>query len=127
MRPPPREAPGLGLLDREPFPQAAAGEHVPDAGLERPGGEGIRLVDAFRLHPPHRQYIHGLTEAARQAAARGSIVLVGRGAGHLITDSPNVLHLRLVAPSEWRAQRMALREGWTFEEALARVTEEDRN
>src|SRR5439155_21560940 len=70
---------------------------------------------------------HGLTKAARQAAARGNIVLVGRGTGQLIADAPNVLHVRLVAPREWRARRMAQREGWTFEHALARCTEEDRN
>jgi cytidylate kinase len=67
-----------------------------------------------------------LTEAARQAAARGKVVLVGRGTGHLLSDMPNVLHLRLVAAKEWRVRRMMAREGWTQEHALARCTEEDR-
>jgi cytidylate kinase len=39
---------------------------------------------------------------------------------------PNVFHLRLVADREWRARRMAGREGWTFELALARCIEQDR-
>jgi cytidylate kinase len=114
------------LLDRELLHRAAAIEHLPDAELERLDEKAVSFADRFRLHPPHEKYIHGLREAARQAAARGNVVLVGRGTGHLIDDAPNVLHMRLVAPREWRARRMAEKEGWTSEQALARCTEEDR-
>ncbi len=120
------ESLGWELLDRELLHRAAAVEHLPDAELERLDEKAISLADRFRLHPPHQQYIHGLREAARQAAAKGNVVLVGRGTGQLIDDTPNVLHLRLVAPKEWRARRMSQREGWTYEHALARCTEEDR-
>jgi cytidylate kinase len=120
------ESLGWELLDRELLHRAAAVEHLPDAELERLDEKAISLADRFRLHPPHQQYIHGLREAARQAAAKGNVVLVGRGTGQLIDDTPNVLHLRLVAPKEWRARRMSQREGWTYEHALVRCTEEDR-
>jgi cytidylate kinase len=118
---------GWEQLDRELLHRAAEVEHVPDADLERLDEKAVGLADRFSLHPPHQKYIHGLREAARQAAARGNVVLVGRGTGQLIDDTPNVLHLRLVAPREWRARRMAQREGWDIEHALARCTEEDRN
>jgi cytidylate kinase len=121
------EALGWELLDRELLHQAAALENLPDAELERLDEKAISLADRFRLNPPHAKYLHGLREAARQAAAKGNVVLVGRGTGFLIDDTPNVLHLRLVAPREWRARRMAQKEGWTSEYALARCTEEDRN
>jgi cytidylate kinase len=120
------EALGWELLDRELLHQAAAVEHLPDAELERLDEKTISLADRFRLHPPHEKYLHGLREAARQAAERGKVVLVGRGVECLIADTPNVLHLRLVAPREWRARRMAQCEGWTFEQALGRCTQEDR-
>jgi cytidylate kinase len=120
------EALGWELLDRQLLHQAAAVEHLPDAELERLDEKAITLADRFRLHPPHQRYIHGLTEAARQAAARGNVVLVGRGTGQLLHDLPNVFHLRLTAPREWRARRMAQREGWSLDHALARCTEEDR-
>ena len=119
------QALGWELLDRELLHQAAAVEHLPDAELERLDEKAISLADRFQLHPPHQRYLHGLREAALQAAARGNVVLVGRGTGHLLADAPNVLHLRLVAPREWRSRRMAQREGWTPEKALARCTEED--
>jgi cytidylate kinase len=117
---------GWELLDRELLHRAAALEHLPDAELERLDEKAISLADRFRLHPPHEKYIHGLREAARQAATKGHVVLVGRGTGQLVADTPNVFHLRLVASREWRAQRMAQRESWTVERALARCLEEDR-
>ena len=59
------EALGWELLDRELLHQAAAVEHVPDADLERLDEKPVSTADRFRLHPPHRQYIHGLTEVVR--------------------------------------------------------------
>src|SRR5947209_13506255 len=89
------EALGWELLDRELLHRAAALEHLSDAELERLDEKAISLKDRFRLHPPHQQYIHGLTEAARQAAAKGNVVLVGRGTGQLLAGVPDVFHLRL--------------------------------
>lgn len=120
------EALGWELLDHELLHQAAAVEHVPDAELERLDEKALSMADRFRLHPPHQKYIHGITEVARQAATRGNVVLVGRGTRHLLGDTPNVLHLRLVAPRDWRVQRMARLEDWPFEQAEARCLEVDR-
>ena len=117
---------GWQLLDRELLHEAAAVEHVPDADLERLDEKAISMADRFRLHPPHQQYIHGLTEAARQAAERGNVILVGRGTRQLLGDAANCFHLRLVAPREWRVERMTARENWTPEQALARCLDVDR-
>ena len=82
------EALGWELLDRELLHQAAEVEHVPDAELERLDEKTITMADRFSLHPPHKKYLHGLTEAARQAAQRGNVVLVGRGARQLWARRP---------------------------------------
>lgn len=121
------EALGWELLDRELLHRAAAIEDVPDAELERLDEKALSLTDRLRLHPPHQRYMHGLTEAARQAAARGRVVLVGRGTRQLLGDMPDVFHLRLVAPLDWRVQRMALRERWTLEKARTRCLEVDHS
>ncbi|HEY7155062.1 MAG TPA: cytidylate kinase-like family protein [Gemmataceae bacterium] len=120
------EALGWQLLDRELLHQAAAVEQVPDTELERLDEKALSMTDRFRLHPPHQRYMHGMTEAARQAAERGKVVLVGRGTRQLLGDMPDAFHLRLVAPLDWRVQRMALREGWTMEQARTRCLEVDR-
>src|SRR6266852_5148309 len=52
---------GWELLDRELLHQAAQVEHVPDADLERLDEKALSMADRFRLHPPHQQYMHGLT------------------------------------------------------------------
>ena len=120
------ESLGWGLLDRELLHQAAQVEHVSDAELERLDEKTITMADRFSLHPPHQKYLHGLTEAARQAAQRGNVVLVGRGARQLLGETADAFHLRLVAPRDWRAQRMAELEGWSLEVAHARCLEMDR-
>jgi cytidylate kinase len=84
------------------------------------------MADRFRLHAPHQQYIHGLTEAAKQAAARGNVILVGRGTRQLVGERADCFHLRLVAPRDWRIERMARLEKWKPEQALARCLEVDR-
>jgi len=117
---------GWELLDRELLHQAAAVEHVPDADLERLDEQALSLFDRLSWHPPHQRYMHGITEVVRQAAGRGNVVLVGRGARQLLGERPNTFHLRLVAPREWRVQRMALREGWSHEQALLRCEASDR-
>jgi cytidylate kinase len=117
---------GWELLDRELLHQAAAVEHVPDAELEALDEKALGLVDRLRLHPPHERYMRGLKQAAQAAAARGSVILVGRGSRFLVGESPDVFRLRLVAPLAWRAERMAAREGWSSEEALARCVTVDR-
>jgi cytidylate kinase len=117
---------GWELLDHELLHRAAAVEHVPDAELERLDEQALSVADRFRLRPPHQKYIHGITEAARQAASRGNVVLVGRGTRHLLGDGVEAFHLRLVAPRDWRVQRMGELEGWTPDQALARCLEVDR-
>jgi cytidylate kinase len=121
------EALGWELLDRQLLHQAAEIEHLPDEELERLDEKAISAADRFRLHPPHKQYLHGLTTAATEAAARGNVVLVGRGTRQLLGETPEGLHLRLVAPREWRVARMAEREGCTVELAAARCLEVDRS
>lgn len=120
------EALGWELLDRELLHRAAEVEHVPDADLERLDEKALSMADHLRLRPPHRQYLHGLRTVVEQAAQRGNVVLVGRGARHLLGEVPGAFHLRLVAPKDWRARRMATLEGWPLDRAVAQCAETDR-
>src|SRR5262249_36321227 len=120
------EALGWEVLDRELLHQAAAIEHVPDAEIERLDEQAIRLLDRLSFQHPHKRYMHGLTEAVQRAAAKGKVVLIGRGTRQILDELPGAFHLRLVAPREWRAERMARREGWSVQHAQARCQEVDR-
>jgi cytidylate kinase len=117
---------GWKLLDRELLHEIAQVAQVPDADLERLDEKALGVVDRFRLNPLHERYLNALAEAVRVAAMRGNVVMVGRGTRHLLGDAPKTLHVRLVAPLEWRARRMAQRVGGSVEQALARCQEVDR-
>ena len=63
----------------------------------------------------------------RALANAGRAVLVGRGSVFITAGMPGGVHVRLVAPLDFRIQRMAERNRWTPEEAAVRVREIDRN
>ena len=118
---------GWELLDRELLQQAAHVERLDAAELDRLDEKPITLVERFRLYPKHQHYLEGLRKVARQAAEKGRMILVGRGTHQLLADIPGVFHLRLMAPREWRARRMAQIEGWPLQTALVRCTQEDHH
>jgi cytidylate kinase len=117
---------GWQILDRELLHEAAQIAHVPESDIERldeqPAAKGERLSSSL----VHQQYIRALTDAATQAARRGGVILVGRGARHLLGETKGAFHLRLVAPKAWRAQRVARQQGLATEEATGRCAEVDR-
>lgn len=60
------------------------------------------------------------------AHAEGSVVIIGRGGQVVLRDKPDVLHVRLIAPLEVRAERHARRAGLTPDEAREIVVRRDR-
>jgi cytidylate kinase len=64
-----------------------------------------------------------LAEVIRTLAAHGHVVLTGRG-GHLVTqDMKTALHVRLVAPREWRVHRYAHDHNLSERAAEAKIIE----
>ena len=52
-----------------------------------------------------------MREAVLEYAARGNVVIVGRGAGAILGRRPGVLRVFLHAPREWRIERVWRRSG----------------
>ena len=100
------DALGWEVLDRELLHQAAEIEHVPDAELERLDEKAVSMADRFRLHPPHQKYLHGLSEAAHQAAQRGHVVLVGAARGICWARCP------IRSTCVWSRRASGVRSGW---------------
>lgn len=116
---------GWQVLDRELVHRAAALEHVPDDEFAKLDEQSFTLLDRLIADPPWESYLSGLREAARQAAERGQVILVGRGMRHLLGNSDRHLHVRLVAPLDWRAVRGAARSGVSLDEARSRCIKVD--
>ncbi len=108
------ESPGL---DASLF-EATVGHHGDDL-------KGY-LYTTFGVRPEELFVFRRWTSAIRRLAKRGYCVLVGRGA-HLVTrELPMGLHLRIVAPFEWRVEQVRELHGLESELAHALVRRRDR-
>lgn len=63
----------------------------------------------------------------RALAAAGHAVIVGRGGNFITRQMPGAIHLRLVAPPEYRIKYTAERDNIPIHEAAERIVEIDRN
>jgi cytidylate kinase len=79
-----------------------------------------------REYPGHHGYLKLLAATATSLAARGNVVLVGRGI-HYILPRAWGIRARLVAPLSWRIGRVARINDWTQERAQKWIEETDRN
>ncbi len=73
--------------------------------------------------PGQVSIFRSLARTIRSLAAHGHVVIVGQGGAHIARELPNGLHLRIVAPREWRIAKLVARRGITHQEAL-KLTEE---
>ena len=71
-------------------------------------------------------YLETMTILIRELAARGEVVILGRGSQMLLTDMPLALHVLCVAPRKLRANRLAERDEIGMEAAMRRTAESDR-
>jgi cytidylate kinase len=71
-------------------------------------------------------YMETMTGIIRELAARGEVVILGRGSQMILADMPRALHVLCVAPRKLRANRLAERDEIGMEEAIRRAQESDR-
>jgi cytidylate kinase len=71
-------------------------------------------------------YMQTMTDIIRELAARGDVVILGRGSQMLLADMPRTLHVLCVAPRRLRANRLAERDEMGMDEAMRRTQEGDR-
>uniref|UniRef100_A0A7C3RVP7 Cytidylate kinase-like family protein n=1 Tax=Dictyoglomus thermophilum TaxID=14 RepID=A0A7C3RVP7_DICTH len=55
-----------------------------------------------------------------------NVVIVGRGGQILLRNIPHTLHLRVIAPLEFRIENIMKKKGFSKEEALKYISEKDR-
>ena len=89
------------------------------------------ILAAFtdKYYKSNRVILKTVREVIRNMAIDGCCIILGRG-GHIIaSDLTNALHIRMIAPLEWRINKIAERKGISESEAAKyiRVTEEERD
>lgn len=72
-------------------------------------------------------YNRAVEAIMEELAACGNVVIVGRAGQIILRGRPGVLHVRIVAPEDVRAERVARQQGISLDTALAQVRTSDRN
>lgn len=72
------------------------------------------------------RYVHLVQQIIRALAARGRVVIMGRGAQVILGNAPRALHVRTVAPLPVRTRRVAREGGMNEREAGRRIRRRDR-
>jgi len=80
----------------------------------------------FADYPPQVTVHRRVAETIRTLAVNGFVVVVGRGGNFVTRDLPRGFHVRLVAPLEWKVERIARLSGVKPKEAEKIITEKSR-
>jgi cytidylate kinase len=106
-------------------------DHKLSAKIERfmPEDTKFPLTDALEallgLHPINWTLKEYAKETIRKLAMKGNVIVVGRGGAIVTASLPRILHVRLVAPFDFRVQHFAEFYRVTNEEATDLVRERD--
>ena len=111
------------VLDREAeitgisLPQAAKWDEHDPTVLERIHGQG----------PQFAAFLHTSRQVLQELAAKGNVIIVGRGGNLLLRGYPSSLHVRLIAELPYRIRRV-MEVRWCSEQ-VARdiIAKSDRN
>jgi cytidylate kinase len=110
---------GRGLINRAA--RAAGAPEVALAEIDELGLLGVKPNPAAV-----RLYAQKVAEVIRELAARGDLLVVGRGGQAVLAGEPGVLHVRVTAPRPMRLQLVQERCRVTPEAAAARIDASDK-
>ena len=113
--------------------RVAMRELINQAAL-RAGAPSVALAVIDELHllgispdpEEYQAYIHSVRTVIEELAAEGSVILAGRGGQAVLRGRPGVLHVKIIAPLEIRAQRLAERHSISLQAARAQARASDR-
>ena len=120
------------VLDKELVDTLAARYHWPRAVLElldeTSSGSLSGAIATWldHTHISQEKFVHCLVNTMREAAQRGNVVIVGRGAACALHDQTG-LRVRIIAPLQFRVERFMQMHGVSYSEARRIVAQTDRN
>ncbi len=111
---------------------AGATDPVTGGGLEmvlgRTYGEAVELPsDAPRGQLDDESYLRTLTAVIKGVAARGNVVILGRGGQAILQHEPEALHVYVTASRQERIDALIRRENINAQEAERRIKYSDHN
>jgi cytidylate kinase len=115
---------GFRLVWRELINQAARRAGTPEIALA-----AIDELGLFDLSPSPKAYLayrDAVKQVVEELAEVGEVVIIGRAGQMVLKDNPSVLHVRIVAPTPVRAERIAQRTGVSLEAAFSQIEASDQ-
>jgi cytidylate kinase len=120
-----------GIFDRQLVEHTLEEHHLPKT-LAKLMPEDRRsylddVVDEILgLRPPSWELVPMIIKSVLHLADAGNVILVGRGAGVVTRNMPNVFHVRVIASLEKRIERVQKLENLSAKEAEKFITKRDR-
>ena len=115
---------GYRMVEREVINHAARRAGAPEVALAMI--DELNLLGFCPSEEACQAYIHTLQVVMEELAAGGNIVIVGRAGQVILSDCPDTIHVRLIAPAEIRTARIAERQKIPLHAAHAQMTASDR-
>ncbi len=116
---------GYRMVWRELINQAAQRCGAPEmalAAIDELGLLGVHPSKTARL-----AYIQAVERVMDELAVEGDVVIVGRASQAILHDREGAFHVRIIAPDDVRAERVALSKRVSRDAARALVTASDRS
>jgi cytidylate kinase len=112
------------LISREIINQAASRANVPEVALAT-----IDDLDLFGIRPSRKDqeaYHQAVHKMMRDIADQGEAVIIGRAGQVILRNRVDVLHIKIMAPSALRSERIAQAHSISIEAARAQVQSSDQ-
>jgi cytidylate kinase len=94
-------------------------------GIEKTAIHEVLDSLSSRYYHSDRKVKRTIVNVIRDIAERGHVIFIGRGTVAVTRDMENSLHVRLVAPLDWRISQFANRYNMTPAKAAAFIKESD--
>jgi cytidylate kinase len=113
------------VICRDLINQAAIRAGAPEVALATIDDLGLLGLRPSTL--ARQNYHIAVREMMEEYSKEGNIVIIGRAGQVILKDHPNVLHVKVIAPSTLRAKRIAQAQNISLEAAQSQVEMSDKN
>lgn len=115
---------GYRVVVRELITQAARRAGRPELALATI--DDLGLLGLKPSEQDRRAYQEAVRQVMHELAEAGGVIIVGRAGQVILSDLPQVLHVKIIAPAELRAERLAESQGISLAHAREQVKTSDR-
>jgi cytidylate kinase len=116
---------GFRVISRELINQAAIRCGEPEVALAVIDDLGL-----LGIHPSlqaRRAFLSSMERVLQELAGDGEVVIIGRAGQVILRGLPDILHVKIIAPTGLRAERLARQLGIELKAAEAQIEASDRS